>query len=70
MLEMGIVSRLMIRLTTPPTTKKTAAKSTNPCFTGETPFIFNTKELHTASITLSVIPLCRSEQCVDLKERV
>jgi len=37
---MGIVSRLTTRLTTPPTTKKIAAKSTTPCFNGEAPFIF------------------------------
>jgi hypothetical protein len=36
---MGIVRTVMMRLTTPPITKKTAAKSTKPCFTGEIAFI-------------------------------
>lgn len=36
----GMVRRFITRLTTPPTTKRTAARSTKPCFNGETPFIF------------------------------
>jgi hypothetical protein len=34
---MGIVRKLLISPTTPPITKKMAAKSTNPCFKGEIP---------------------------------
>jgi hypothetical protein len=39
-LVIGRVSRFTTRLTSPPTTKKIAAKSTIPCFNGEAAFIF------------------------------
>jgi len=38
-LAMGRVRMVIIRLTTPPITKRTAARSTTPCFQGEAPFI-------------------------------
>jgi len=39
-LWIGIVRRVMMRLTTPPITNIIAARSTKPCFNGEAPFIF------------------------------
>jgi hypothetical protein len=59
-LAMGIVSRLMMRLTTPPITKKTAARSTNPCFTGEITLIIFEPRVMTALRQLSVIILRRN----------
>lgn len=50
----GIVRILITKLTTPPITKRTAAKSTKPCFRGEGPFILIT----------STIPLFRDELSV------
>jgi hypothetical protein len=36
---MGKARMVIARLTTPPTTNSMAARSTKPCFSGETPFI-------------------------------
>jgi hypothetical protein len=38
---MGKARMVIARLTTPPTTNSMAARSTKPCFSGETPFIFS-----------------------------
>jgi hypothetical protein len=37
----GKARMVIARLTTPPITNSMAAKSTKPCFSGETPFIFS-----------------------------
>ena len=37
----GKARMVIARLTTPPITNSTAAKSTKPCFSGEAPFIFS-----------------------------
>jgi hypothetical protein len=39
-LAIGTVRSVNIKLTTPPITNRTAARSTSPCLNGETPFIF------------------------------
>jgi len=41
---MGKARMVIARLTTPPITNSIAARSTNPCFSGEAPFIFH--DLH------------------------
>jgi len=60
-LLMGIVRRANTKLTTPPITNRTAAKSTKPCFNGETPFIFFNSKREVRKVGLRIILLSRNQ---------